>query len=344
MSQIADLLEDLEFIRWVRNPDSELHTYWNTWMEANPGRIADVRLAREVVLGLKFPAQKPSVETKQQILKKLLHEIGPSGSSTSRNHRPQRFLQGTYVHFAKVAAVLLGVVALSLLLFRLHEQSALPTEASATRWTSKSTNPGEKLTFRLPDQTTVWLNSGSSLEFPESFDSTVRLVKLKGEGFFEIKENAAQPFQVLADGLLTTALGTSFNVNAKYQDSLKVSLLTGKVVIRHESDSSAYFLVPGEELKFQKSQMEGVVGTFDTDQVMGWRFGRLVFHQATLARVIEDLEAWYGVELSIAGNPRSEWSLNGAFENQSLENVLRSISNIEGFSYKIEGKKVKIQF
>lgn len=344
MSQIADLLEDLEFIRWVRNPDSELHTYWKTWMESNPGRIQDVRLAREVVLGLKFPAQKPGIETKQQILKKLLHEAKPSGSSAARVHRRQRFLRGTYLHFAKAAAIFLGIVVVSFLFFKLKEQSTLPIEPSSTRWIVKTTNPGEKLTFRLPDQTTVWLNSGSSLEFPESFDSTVRLVRLKGEGFFEIKENADQPFQVLTDGLLTTALGTSFNVNAKYQDGLKVSLITGKVVIRYESDSSVYFLVPGEELKFRKSQMEGVVGAFNTDRVMGWRYGRLIFHQATFTRVIEDLEAWYGVEFSISGKPKSEWRLNGIFEDQSLDNVLLSISNIEDFNYRIEDKKVNIQF
>ncbi len=46
MSQINDLLEDPEFIRWVKSPESTLNKYRQSWMEANyPERIADIKLA-----------------------------------------------------------------------------------------------------------------------------------------------------------------------------------------------------------------------------------------------------------------------------------------------------------
>lgn len=345
MSQITDLLEDLEFIRWVKYPDNELTTFWKSWLDANPDRIEDVKLAREIILGFRFPAPKATENTKKEVLTRILREskgfvspptgIIPPVSRTSN----QKIWQ-----LSRVAAILVGIVVASLLLLTLNKDKNTEEDYTAVNWVTKETNSGEKLNFRLPDQTVVWLNSESSLSFPESFDSTVRLVKLRGEGFFEVSENAGQPFQVLSDSLITTALGTSFNINAKEKDKLKVSLVTGKVAISKRSDTINYFLSPGEELDYNRSSKEGNIHSFNDELVLGWRFGKLIFKKSNLNEVKESLEAWYGVEISISGSPRSDWRFNGVFENQTLDNVLKSMSNIENFHYEIKDKKVNILF
>lgn len=40
-----------------------------------------------------------------------------------------------------------------------------------------------------------------------------------------------------------------------------------------------------------------------------------------------------------SGSAKSGWRFNGKFENQTLENVLESMSNIENFNYKIDVKE-----
>ncbi|MEB2780343.1 DUF4974 domain-containing protein [Algoriphagus sp. C2-6-M1] len=346
MSHITDLLEDLEFIRWVKNPDTELNTFWKSWMDANPDRIEDIKLAREVILGIQFPAPHSSQAIKKEVLTRILRNkvcesIGQQNSIRASHYS---FSQKKSWQFSKVAAILTGIFLLSLLLLNLHNDSQKEEIQDKVNWLSKFTNSGEKLNFRLPDQTVVWLNSGSSLEYHESFDSTVRLVKLKGEGFFEVSENAEQPFMVISDNLITTALGTSFNINAKKTGDIRVSLVTGKVKVKYHSDNLAYFLNPGEELSYEASNSEGRIKEFNTEHVLGWREGKLIFKKSTLNDVKVGLEEWYGVEISIVGNPKEKWRFNGKFENQTLENVLKSMSNIENFSYKIENKKVKIHF
>src|SRR5690606_33018048 len=72
MSELSDLLEDLEFIRWVKYPDNELTAFWKSWMHANPDRIEDVKLAREIILGLQFPAPEASSDTKNEVLNRIL--------------------------------------------------------------------------------------------------------------------------------------------------------------------------------------------------------------------------------------------------------------------------------
>ncbi|WP_057939093.1 FecR family protein [Algoriphagus resistens] len=345
MSAITDLLEDLEFVRWVKYPDNELATFWKSWMHANPDRIEDVKLAREIILGLQFPAPIASSDTKKEVLTRLLREkeSKPEGQSVSIKPDNQRVWKKKSWQFPKVAAILIGIFLLSVLFLNLNADNQ-KEESREVTWISKSTIPGEKLNFRLPDQTVVWLNSGSSLEYPETFDSTVRLVRLKGEGFFEVSENAQKPFMVNSDSLITIALGTSFNINAKNPTEIRVSLVTGKVAINYQCDSLDFFLNPGEELRYETTNNEGRVKGFNTENVLGWKTGKLIFTRSTLKEVKKGLEEWYGVEISLAGSPKEEWRFNGKFENQTLENVLKSMSNIENFNYKIENKKVKIHF
>ncbi|MBB6327805.1 ferric-dicitrate binding protein FerR (iron transport regulator) [Algoriphagus iocasae] len=344
MATFLDLLEDLEFIRWVKYPDPDLETYWKSWMEANPKRIEDVKLAREVIHGLKFPSKNVSKASKEEVLLKILSETNPDyqeRESLDSDKRTRIFRVSWQI--TRVAAILVICFILSFLYYYSKRENTVTTRPT-TNWITKSTNEGEKLNFRLPDQTVVWLNSGSSLKYPEKFDSTVRFVELIGEGFFEVAENPDQPFQVKASNLTTTALGTSFNINATVSEGSRISLVTGKVSVLEASSLKTYFLKPGQALSYESSADSVSIADFDQELDLGWRFGKLIFLQANFAQVIQQLELWYGVEFNVKGTPPHQWKFNGKFENQTLNNVLTSISNIENFTYQLENKKVTIHF
>lgn len=343
MPKISDLLEDLEFIQWVKSSDSELDTYWKNWIEANPDRIEDVRLAKELIRGLQFPSKVPSEQLSEEVLHSILSNSDLSNHSESQSIRSADTKPLWKWQFYRVAAILTFCILLSFL-YNYFSKDQIDSIPVHTTWLSKSTHPGEKLNFRLPDQTIVWLNSGSKLRYPEKFDSTVRLVELEGEAFFEVAENKNQPFQVISEELITTALGTSFNINTIPQDHLSIALVTGKVSIKDLGDTLTYFLDPGQGLSFSHESKQATIGAFDSESELGWRFGKLIFTKADLKQVLSQLKAWYGVEIVVNGTPKRPWSLNGKFENQNLSNVLKSMSNIENFNYIIEDKKVEINF
>jgi ferric-dicitrate binding protein FerR (iron transport regulator) len=343
MPKISDLLEDLEFIQWVKSSDSELESYWKNWIEANPDRIEDVKLARELISGLQFPSKVPSEQISEEVLHSILNK---SELSNSRQINEKDFEEPKAMwkwQFHRVAAILIIGTLLSFLYNYFSREQASPSPVYSS-WITKSTHPGEKLNFRLPDQTVVWLNAGSSLSFPEKFDSTVRMVELEGEAFFEVAENKNQPFQVISEELITTALGTSFNINTQPEDHQSIALVTGKVSIQNLQDTLTYYLNPGQGLSYHNESKKGTIETFDPEIELGWRFGKLIFTKADLPQVLSQLKAWYGVEITLYGAPNTPWSLSGKFENQNLSNVLKSMSNIENFRYTIENKKVEIHF
>jgi len=346
MPQIKDLLEDLEFIRWVRRPDKDLNLYWERWIASNPDRIEDIKLAKQILLNLKFPAQTPSVETKREVLNKLLKDYS-SGTSTGKTpgHTQTTMWDSIYQSW-RVAAILVVIFAISFLFQRIGHHYSHEVEQQISPWVSitKSTNYGEKLNFALPDGSLVWLNAGSSLEFPSAFVDSVRLVKLQGEGFFEITEDVGKPFKVQTGSLTITALGTSFNINNRDKNDLRVSLVTGKVMVDDATPEGEYFLNPGQELGYNPEDQTGVIYPFEMELAQGWRNGTLVFNKAPFGHVKSELERWYGVTIRTSGSYSTSWRFSGKFKNQTLETVLISLSNIEEFTYEIEEKRVKITF
>ena len=55
---------------------------------------------------------------------------------------------------------------------------------------------GERISMTLTDGTTVWLNSGTTLEYPAVFARAERRVKVTGEAMFDVKSDPQHPFVV----------------------------------------------------------------------------------------------------------------------------------------------------
>ena len=111
----------------------------------------------------------------------------------------------------------------------------------------------------LKDGSEVEIFPGSSIAYDENYGQENRCLQLNGEAKFTVALDSLRPFVVEASGYTTTALGTSFIVDARHIDEVNVKLLSGKVVVR-STPKSAYsiadqYLVPGEELAIQISQL-----------------------------------------------------------------------------------------
>lgn len=87
----------------------------------------------------------------------------------------------------------------------------------------------------LEDGTALILMPGSELKYQLPFADNERLFTLTGKAFFDVAHDTKRPFRVKSGGLTTTALGTSFWVEAmKDSNHVQVQLISGKVVINKE--------------------------------------------------------------------------------------------------------------
>lgn len=214
---------------------------------------------------------------------------------------------------------------------------------------TKSTEWGQKQTLTLNDGTVVKLNSGSKLTFPEIFDRNSREVKLIGEGFFEVAKDSNRPFKVKTGDITTIALGTSFNINA-YPDKkdIDISLVSGKVRV----ESSNYtqkaidpiYLIPGENASYSLSTLYLKKQKFDPEERLSWKSGILYFKNENQSTLVEKLERWYNVDISVVNSAQNKIDISTKFENASLENVLTSLGYTLGFDFVIDNKNVEIKY
>src|SRR5690554_3398746 len=115
--RLDELLTNTEFVRWVRDPDWELDAYWLKWMEANPEKRKEVKLARELIQGLHFEAKTPDSGARQSVLANILNHDNTAAGLEEENRLSLQSARSSIWNglgqTARVAAILLLVVAAS---------------------------------------------------------------------------------------------------------------------------------------------------------------------------------------------------------------------------------------
>ncbi|MCC5936609.1 MAG: FecR domain-containing protein [Lunatimonas sp.] len=342
MSKKIIFLSNPEFIRWVKAPDEELEAFWQNWMKAHPEDIAEMMLARELLLGLSsksFPAD-PSL--KEDLLVNILK--GTRGSISHKSKNQKTVLWFRMNQFRRVAAILIFGIIAARILAQLFVQTPTVEPEEPIVWITKTTNPGEKLKLGLPDQSEVWLNASSRLEYPERFNDTERTVRLSGEAFFVVEPDPKRSFTVETATLTTRVLGTSFNVKEETNGTItKVALLTGSIQIQSRESPNERILVPGEEGVYDAKNSSLEIRGFDQRATAGWMDGWLVFRNSPFGEVLLRLEQWYGVTIAVEGTEQRKWNYSGEFQHETLQNVLESMAFSENFTYQIKDKHVTIK-
>ena len=184
----------------------------------------------------------------------------------------------------------------------------------------------------LDDGTKVWLNSGSSLKYPDQFKGPNREVHLQGEAYFEVAHNASAPFLVHTGNLTTKVLGTIFNVRAYADDAeVRIILSSGKVeVIKNEQNTErkGLTLLPSQMVTYHKSAGSLLKSRVSNAyEYSAWKEGKLIFDETPVSEVFNRLGHIYGVKFSFTDKEIKECAITGSFNiNQKLEEILQSIS------------------
>lgn len=254
-----------------------------------------------------------------------------------------------YLPFRYTAIITFVLIPIMLINFFLP---ASQQEQAIAQLIEKATHNGQHLTFGLEDGTQITLSSNSSLSYPEHFEDSFRTVYLKGQAFFNVAKDAKHPFIVHTGNVSTIILGTSFNINYSEEHLLaEVSLVSGSLKVHFDkriNSQSEVLLSPGEQLSVDLANEQIETRPFDLQEVTGWKDGIIYFKESGLDEIVQKLESWYDVDISVIDKSgiakSSQWTYTGQYSNQSLEYVLKGIGYVKGFESTIEDKKVKIVF
>jgi transmembrane sensor len=217
---------------------------------------------------------------------------------------------------------------------------------------------GERSKIVLSDGSTVWLNAGSKLSYPDVFTGDKREVSLEGEAFFDIARHVDMPFFVHAGKVTIKVLGTRFDVKAyRGEAAVSTTLISGKVQVMLDGEpDKKIVLSPNEKLMVMNSvtgavtggnalhyQVQGVPKAGDDSlPETAWVENRLVLSNETFEDVASVLERRYDVQIEIADARLKEEHVSGVFERETIQQVLDILKMTTKFKYSIEGKKVRL--
>ncbi len=217
----------------------------------------------------------------------------------------------------------------------------------------------------LSDGTKVWLNSASTLKYPNRFTGNERVVELEGEAYFEVshqlstisyqpnvgtkpKADSRQPtakrlpFRVVSRGQTVEVLGTQFNILA-YPDepNVKTTLVEGSVRVVASGIAAPNFPTSGiPDFLLKPSQQsilaDGRIEIKDVDPrtELAWRNGRFNFDGKKLPQVMRELSRWYAIDVAYEGQVPDIEFFGGIHRNNNLATVM-NILETNGIGYRL---------
>lgn len=170
--------------------------------------------------------------------------------------------------------------------------------AGKTVYNTLGTPVGGQYQLQLPDGTSVWLNSASSIRYPVSFTGAVRTVTITGEAYFEVKHDARVPFEVRAGNTVIHDIGTHFDVNAySNEPDLAVTLVEGSVEVEGTVSKTKQLMRPGEQVRIDDRGTIHTEKDFDVEKAIAWKDGLFDFDGEKLESVMRQVSRWYNVDV-----------------------------------------------
>lgn len=195
--------------------------------------------------------------------------------------------------------------------------------------------------LELPDGTQVWLNAESQLEYPETFEGQERrVVRLKGEAYFEVAKDATHPFIVETDLLETQVLGTAFNVRAYSPEDAHVTLVEGSVKVSDARHKKEILMKPGQNATLQQT------GNFTINEVEAkaynsWAEGQFYFDNTELVEIMRELGRWYNINIIFTSKEAMHYRLHFQSDrSEPLPQVLDLLNSMQKVNATLKNDKV----
>ncbi len=203
---------------------------------------------------------------------------------------------------------------------------------------------GKRLSLVLADGTKLWVNSSSTVIYPERFAGDKREIYIDGEAYLEVARNPDKPFYVKTEQMNVRVLGTSFNVCAYREDGTQqIVLVSGKVEVETASRQTAV-LTPDELFEYDKQHLKTSVTKVDAGNYVSWKDGYYQFVSQQLSVVFKRLSRYYAVPI-VWDEKVGEWSCSGKLDfTGHIEDVLGNLKKAAPIQIEHDHEEIIIKY
>ena len=203
---------------------------------------------------------------------------------------------------------------------------------------------GQQLDITLPDGSRLRLDTATRAEV--TLYRTRREVRLpEGQAVFQVRKDAARPFDVLAGPLRVTVIGTRFSVRhtpgMTDDGGVRVAVEEGRVRVAR-ADANAIELGAGQQVASDASGRLGSIAPVTAAGIAPWREGRISFQDTPLSAAIAEFERYGPTGLVIADPEVGALRLTGTFDPMRTGNFKLALPRVLPVQLRAQGDVVEI--
>jgi transmembrane sensor len=192
-----------------------------------------------------------------------------------------------------------------------------------------ATTTAEVRVLELEDGSFVHLAPRSAVDV--LYDDRGRKVRLlSGQAFFEVRRDASRPFTVDSGGIVTTVLGTKFDVRLE-NEGVSVAVREGHVRVAdmRRSNSGAHDLLAGDMLHVGGGGTP-TLATIPSSDIGDWSEGRLVVRHRPVSEIVDRLRSYYGGVILMSDTAFSRLQVSGVYDPKRPIATLDNLTRLHG--------------
>lgn len=376
-----DFLFDDDFIKWKLFPSDDINSFWETFISNHPEKKEAIDQAIKVFETIELNNYILSPEEKKDVLNKLVKNIHRKKKTQkilymfsaaasiatllicSYFFMPNTIQQNNHLSVIKTDSVSnskdiqLILADSQTLVFSddatiQYQNGNVTVNSGNTTSSVKVGQDGQKLnklivpkgkrsSLILADGSKIWINSGTTLEYPTVFDKKKREINIDGEIYIEVAKNKEKPFFVKTPSFAVEVLGTRFNVSAYSEDASQyVVLVEGSVKVKTQSQKTVV-LLPDEMLNmFSDKLSTKQVNVYD---YISWKDGLLQFQSEPLGQILSRLSRYYDTTIVCEPGLQNMKCTGKLILFDDFEQVLQTISNTIPVKYERRDNQIIIK-
>ncbi|MDR2628016.1 MAG: FecR domain-containing protein [Dysgonamonadaceae bacterium] len=222
-----------------------------------------------------------------------------------------------------------------------NKTQATTLSVDKNRWNKLVVPRGKRSFLTLADGSTIWINSGSTLEFPSLFAERERKIKVDGEIYIEVVKDLEKPFILNTSKMEISVLGTRFNVSDYEEDGEQsIVLVEGSVAVKTGKHPDKKILLPRQMLAMSADGIH--IKTVNINKHISWKDGLLEFESENLTNVLAKLSRYYNVLVDCREDIREMKCTGKLVLFDDFEEVLQTISNTLPVKIEKTGNRIYI--
>jgi transmembrane sensor len=207
-----------------------------------------------------------------------------------------------------------------------------------------ATRSGEQTTARLPDGSTMLLNTNSRVAL--DFRPDLRLVELiDGEAEFTVRPDIPAPFRVAALGGQGETAAGRFAMRS-VEGEVAVTVAEGVVSVASGDPAgarSAVLVAAGQQTRYAEGGVPLPAAAVDLDVELAWRAGRLVFEGEPFRAAVRELGRYVPERLVIATHAYDDSPVSAVVQTRDAHAAIEALAHVHGLAaHRIPGVVILI--